>query len=97
MIVSDILCRVFRIRFKSSAGTAFTIEKNDVQYIITAKHLFDNTKNGDVVTIEILREKKYYPINVIVMISNNPIIDCAVLKTNPYQEVTGRFSNENSI
>lgn len=97
MIVSDILCRVFRIRFNSGAGTAFTIERDDVQYIITAKHLFDNTSNGDVVTIEILREKKYHPINVIVMFSSNPNIDCAVLKTNPYQEVTGKFSNENSM
>ena len=97
MITSDILCRVFRIRYKNDAGTAFTIEKENVQYIITAKHLFDSTKNGDFVTIEILREKKYYPINVIVMFSKDPNIDCAVLKTNPYHEVTGKFTNENTI
>ncbi len=97
MITSDILCRVFRIRYKMNAGTAFTIEKDDIQYIITAKHLFDSAKNGDTLAIEILREKRYFPINVKVMFSNNPIIDCAVLKTNPYQEVTGKFSNENSM
>lgn len=40
MINSNILQRVFKISCNDKSGTAFTIERLGVQYLVTAKHLF---------------------------------------------------------
>ncbi len=97
MITKDILCRTFRIHFRNHNGTAFTIEKDDIQYIITAKHIFDSVKHGDIICVGVLIEKKYCPITVEIKFSRNESVDCAVLLTKPYHEISERYSNENTI
>jgi len=40
MMISNMVTRVLRIKVKDELGTAFSLDYNDKQYIITAKHLF---------------------------------------------------------
>ena len=47
MITSNVIQRVFLLIFQSSMGTMFTIDIDNRQYIITAKHLVKNIKKED--------------------------------------------------
>lgn len=51
MITSNILRRTFYIRYEENTGTAFTIEVDGLQYIITAKHLLDNADSHDYIYV----------------------------------------------
>ena len=97
MVSSSILYRTFRIKYKDKVATAFTIEKGNVQYIVTAKHLFYNVCSGNKVTIAVLNSYKYNEVSVEVLFHKNDALDCAVLKLTPYKEITKRFSNENTL
>lgn len=97
MVTSDILCRTLRIKYVNNLATAFTIENDGHQFIVTAKHLFDNIQCGDSVSIGILNSRHYISINVIVMFHQDINTDCAVLNPEPYIEVTGKFPNENTM
>jgi hypothetical protein len=50
MITTNIYTRVYRVHFGGSAGTAFSIEVEGKQYVVTAKHL--------------LTDKEIYSINI---------------------------------
>ncbi len=97
MVTNDILYRVLRVRYNNSLATVFTITQNGVQYIVTARHIFNMAENGDNVCIELLIEKNYESINATVWFDDNPNVDCAVLKTNPYREITNNYTNENTL
>jgi hypothetical protein len=48
MITSNVIHRVFRIRFKESRGSAFAIDVDGRQYLVTAKHLVPSlTDSGE--------------------------------------------------
>ena len=97
MVTSDILCRTFRIKYGSNLATAFTIESEGLQYIVTAKHLFNNVQSGNSVSVSILNSRQYVRVNAVVFFHLDDKTDCAVLKTSPYIEVTGKYSNENTL
>jgi hypothetical protein len=46
MITSNIIHRVFRIRCGQSSGTAFAVDVDGRQYLITARHVVDNLSDG---------------------------------------------------
>lgn len=46
MITSNVLTRVFKISDGESEGTAFTIEVDKKQYLVTAKHVISNFSGG---------------------------------------------------
>jgi len=48
MIGTDILQRVFFIATENDTGTAFTMEHNDIQYLVSAKHIFEDLENDDI-------------------------------------------------
>jgi hypothetical protein len=50
-ITSNIYARVFQIRYQQSVGTSFTVEVDGRQYLITAKHVVKNIKDGDEIGI----------------------------------------------
>jgi|SRR6185369_800279 len=50
-VTSNILSRVFLVKYGVNQGTGFTIEVQDRQYLITARHLVKGMKNGDNVDI----------------------------------------------
>lgn len=42
MITSNVIHRIFRIRYDNNEATAFTIEYEKKEYLVTAKHLVEN-------------------------------------------------------
>lgn len=53
MITTNVYTRIMMLNFNDSIGTCFTIEHNNRQYIITAKHVVNGLKNNDTVNIVI--------------------------------------------
>jgi len=46
MITANVIHRVFRIRVDQTEGTAFTIDKDRREYLVTAKHIADTVTAG---------------------------------------------------
>lgn len=61
-ITYKILKRIFLIKYKDNSCSSFTIEVGNRQYLVTAKHVFDGIKDGDIVYI--FRDEKWYPLKV---------------------------------
>ena len=51
MITATVISRIFHIKFGSSIGTCFTIDVDNKQYFVTAKHVVQNLKDVDEVEI----------------------------------------------
>lgn len=79
LITTNVFSRVFLIAFGGGQGTAFTIDYNAKEYIITAKHVVDNIRQGDSVSISIFHDNAWKNIDVYVYYPDNPEIDIAVL------------------
>lgn len=77
-VPNNVLLRTLEIKTVSGIGTAFTIDIDHRQYLITAKHVIAGTKNGDKSTIAIRRKSGWIQLNVTVYTCNDPI-DIAVL------------------
>jgi len=73
LVNANILQRVFLIKYGPSSGTAFTIDLNNNQYLITAKHVVSDIKDND--TIEINRNKQWLKLDVNVIRCNDSDID----------------------
>ncbi len=58
MITTNIINRTFHIKANNSFGTAFSIEVNDDQYLISAKHVVESIlfHNGDSIEIEMFHD-----------------------------------------
>lgn len=72
-ITANSLQRVFQVKSWNSVWTWFTIEKNKVQYLITAKHVFKWN-------IKILLNDKFIEINSEPIFPNNTDIDIVWFK-----------------
>jgi S1-C subfamily serine protease len=57
MVTSNILQRTFRIKFGEGAGTCFTIDVENRQYVVTARHVVEGMKQTD--KVEILHDNKW--------------------------------------
>ena len=53
---------MFAIKYRDSIVSGFTIEVDDRQYLLTAKHSFEGIKEGD--SIQVFRDSKWYSITV---------------------------------
>jgi hypothetical protein len=62
MVPKNILTRVFQLRYKGALATAFTIEVDGKQYLITARHAVPNIGATD--TIELRREADWQKVAV---------------------------------
>ena len=51
MITSNVLQRIFRIKYGDRIGTCFTIDEGNQRYLITAKHIVENIADRDTVEI----------------------------------------------
>jgi S1-C subfamily serine protease len=51
MITTNVIQRVFHLKFGQGTGTCFAIDYDDRQYLVTAKHVIDNLKDNDTVEI----------------------------------------------
>lgn len=54
MITTNVLQRTFRLKYGENTGTCFTIDVDDRQYIVTARHVVDGIVQKD--SIEIFHE-----------------------------------------
>lgn len=69
--------RTFFIRCGNSKGTAFAIDRNDKQYLITARHVIKGISSGH--SISIFRDKQWNPISLKVVGLGLGAVDVAVL------------------
>lgn len=78
-----ILESTFNIFYKDVNGTAFIVNGNKGQYLVTAKHLFENTIiEGTLVDIVIKGGQIDKKISCNLFYHDNPSVDIAVLKLN---------------
>lgn len=96
MVKSEIIGRVFRITTETVSGTAFTMECGNRQFLVTAKHLFENAGFPAQATISLLTGKGYQKYCVDIRYPHSPSVDIAVLMLNPYQVLTHFFGNDNT-
>jgi hypothetical protein len=80
MVPSEILQRVFYIKYGNNTGTCFLVSIDSNDYLITAKHLFPtNLTNKSAVDIEILRNDGWIKFKPNYLIHSNTNIDITVL------------------
>lgn len=100
MITGGPLTRVLKIKFSNATATAFTLEKDDEQFLITAKHLFNKNTSGSFVNLEITRDNQQFNLTCQVFFHDNAEIDIAVLKLINNTNITNRMIvnfNDSSI
>lgn len=91
MVISNVLLRVMRIVHGSSCGTAFTVEHNNEQFIVTAKHLFRKEGFPLSSTISLLIGKDYKVFDVDVKYPAEQTVDIAVLKHKDKKYLTPAY------
>ena len=77
MITTNVIHRTFHIRYGKLTGTAFAIDRDDRQYLITARHVVRGIAPGD--TVELFHERRWKNIAVDVVGVGSDDIDVAVL------------------
>lgn len=93
MVSYDVLTRTFRIKYHDSCATAFTIEENNIQYLVTAKHVFESAGFPITASIELLINGQYQTFTVFIKYPADTRVDIAVMKTHPYYEVSNKMEN----
>lgn len=89
---NEIIQRVLNIRYAEKTGTAFTVTKNNTQFLITAKHIFEDIINNSEITLDVLTLKGWVSIRVIFHMYSDEI-DIAVLELQQPQYLTPLFNN----
>jgi len=79
MVTSNVIQRVFQIRYKSNLGTCFALDIDGKQYFITAKHVIKELQADD--QMEIYYKKSWTNINV-KLIGHSTISDVSVFALN---------------
>ena len=77
MITTNVIFRVFHIKSNDSSGTAFAIDRNGSQYLVTARHVVEGIASGD--RLDIYHEKRWKSVNVNVVGTGMDEVDVAVL------------------
>ncbi len=75
---SNVISRTRLIQFDGHAATAFTIDVDGKQYLVTAKHLVSSAHDGAKITIQIRKRIGWDPLDVTVFKCSDPV-DIAVL------------------
>ncbi len=88
----EIIRRVLNIQFGRQAGTGFTVTKNSVQFLITAKHLFGDIKNDSEIELNILTSRGWSPVMVKYHMYSNDI-DIAVLEFQGSRYSIPKYNN----
>jgi len=76
-VTANILQRVFSLRTSQGTGTSFTIEVDDRQYLITARHMLNAADPST--TVEILRDKEWIKLHFRRIEVKPDTVDIAVL------------------
>lgn len=62
MIISDVLSRVFRVKYGANQGTMFTIDHEGKQYLVSVKHIFESAEGT--FDLEIFHDNRWKPLTV---------------------------------
>jgi S1-C subfamily serine protease len=62
-----------------SSGTGFILDRDSSTYIITARHLFSQKKNGDTILFDVKRNSRWMTIKGIIFLDSNKNVDVAVI------------------
>lgn len=65
MITTNVIQRTFRIKTPHFTGTAFAIDRDGRQYLVTARHLMKGLKSGDMIDIFHQRDWKRIRIEIV--------------------------------
>lgn len=76
-ITMNVFKRIIFIKYNDYYGTSFTVEVNDKQYIITAKHIVEGIKQND--SIFFFQDNQWKKIEVKNIQFKNPKVDAIVL------------------
>ena len=77
MLTTNVIRRTFLVRFGESVGTAFALDWNSRQYLVTARHVIDGISAGD--EISLLHERQWKTLAVDVVGTRTDEVDVAVL------------------
>jgi S1-C subfamily serine protease len=80
VITTNVLQRTFYVKVGNSTGTCFTIDVNDKQYLVTARHVVENISKS--AQIDIFHEHQWKTIEVALVGHCTNDIDISVLSTN---------------
>jgi len=83
MVTSNVLQRVFHIRYGDSTATAFTVDIDSKQYFVTAKHVLPALKLNDYV--ELWHEEQWKRVET-VLVGHHNHADISVFACNSYIE-----------
>ena len=75
MITSNVITRVFHLKYGIGTGTCFAIDYDDRQYLVTAKHVIANLKDDE--TVEIYNNQNWNKVNVKI-VGHHPTADVSV-------------------
>lgn len=77
---SNILSKVFNLKYKDSTGTTFLIDYEGKNYFVTAKHVIAGATDSLLLTVEILKEDQWKNLQVIVHLHPDPQVDIIILE-----------------
>ena len=76
-VPAQVILRTFHIAWGNNTGTAFAIDRDDKQYLVTARHVVKGIKSGD--KIKISWKQKWHEIAVEVVGIGEGAVDVTVL------------------
>lgn len=77
MITTNVFRRIFHVRSGKASGTAFAIDRNGKQYMVTARHVIEDIASID--RIDIYHEKRWKTVSVDIVGVSADGVDVAVL------------------
>jgi hypothetical protein len=90
-VLSNALVRVFYIKVGQQTGTAFTIEQNGRQYLVTAKHVVSSLPPKGA-HIQIFQMADWHDLTVNILYCKSKDVDIAVLEIP--NDISARFELE---
>jgi len=94
MITSNVIQRTFQIQYNNGSGTCFSIDIDNKQYFVTARHVIEGLKTGD--NIELSYQKKWYKISV-TLIGHSSDTDVSVFAISDFIHNAPLPANSNGI
>lgn len=79
-LATDILSGVFHFRYNGESGTTFLINKDSSNYFVTAKHVLQNPKYGEKLTIEIYQDSLWRTLTGKVYFDKLKNVDIALME-----------------
>lgn len=96
MIPSECLCRTLYFEAGNSCGTCFSYEKNNKQFLITARHIFEECGFPNFMQVSFcLGDMNLVKVNVNVYYHKNQFVDIAIMEPENNAFLTKTFNAPN--